>query len=161
MFGEQALHEATVEQIAAVAEASSAALLQYFPTREDVDTNALVESLGTLSPEIGPVTAVRMAVALALSSLPDNELSQFCSSATLGVSLPQSGEFARTTGMLAAALSRRAGRDQVDFTDQILAGAVIGAMTAALSGPGKPDADLPARFDAALAYLEAQFAGLT
>jgi hypothetical protein len=42
-----------------------------------------------------------------------------------------------------------------DFTDRILAGAIIGAiMAAALQGPDEPGTDLPGRIDAALAFLE-------
>lgn len=71
-------------------------------------------------------------------------------------SLHPASEIVRTIEALTGALAQRAGREHGDSTDQILAGAIVGViMAAALPGPGKPAADLPARFDAALAFLEA------
>ena len=99
---------------------------------------------------------MRAAVASALVALPAAERARFCASARLGWSLHQTGEIARTIEAVAGAVAQRAGREHGDFTDRVLAGAVLGAvMAAALPGPGEPAADLPARADAALACLEA------
>ncbi len=136
---------------------------QYFPAKEGVVTGdgldvLVIESLPEQPPGLCPIAVVRAAVASALAALPAAELARFCSSAGLGMSLHQTGEFAQTAGALAAAVAQRDGREHDDFTDRILAGAVIGAiMAAALPEPmpGKPGADLPARLDAALTCLEA------
>ena len=161
LFAEQGFEATTVEQIAAAAEVSPTTFFRYFPTKEDVVTRdgidvLMIESLSEQPPGLGPVAAVRATMASVLAALPAAELAQFCSSAELGISLHQTGEFARTTGALATALAQRACREHDDFTDRILAGAMIGAiMAATLAEPGTPGADLPTRCDAALACLEA------
>jgi AcrR family transcriptional regulator len=163
LFAEQGFQATTVEQIAAAAEVSPTTFFRYFPAKEDVVTSDGLDVLVSEScleqpPGLGPVAAVRAAVASVLAALPAAELARLCSSAELGMSLHQAGEFARTAGALAAAAAQRDGREHDDFTDRILAGAVIGAIMAAAMPepePGKAAADLPARLDAALACLEA------
>lgn len=163
LFAEQGFQAATVEQIAAAAEVSPTTFFRYSPAKEDVVTSDGLDVLFSESfleqpPGLGPVAAVRAAVASVLAALPAAELARLCSSAELGMSLHQAGEIA---GTLAAAVAQRDGREHDDFTDRILAGAVIGAIMAAAMPepePGKAVADLPARLDAALACLEAGLA---
>lgn len=161
LFAEQGFGATTVEQIAAAAEVSPSTFFRYFPAKENVvtddGTDALVfASLQEQPPELGQVCAVRAALASVLAALPAGERAQLASSAGLMRSLHPAGEIIRTIEALTGALAQRAGREHGDFTDQILAGAIVGAiMAAALPGPGKPAADLPARIDAALACLEA------
>jgi hypothetical protein len=74
----------------------------------------------------------------------------------LGMSLPKMSEFAGTVEALAGAVARRADGECDDFAARTLAGAVIGViMAAALPQAAEPGADPAARFDAALAQLEA------
>ena len=161
LFAEQGFQATTVEQIAAAADVSPATFFRYFPTKDDVVTGdgidvLVIESLLRQPPRLDPVAATRSAMASVLAALPAAELARFSSSARLGMSMHETGEFARTARALAAALAQRAGREHDNFSDRILAGAILGAiMAAGLTGPGTPGADLPARFDAALACLEA------
>jgi len=161
LFAGQGFEATTVEQIAAAAEVSPSTFFRYFPAKENVVTDDGIDALvmglfREQPPELGQVAAVRAAVASALAALPAAERARFGASARLGWSLHQTGEIARTIEALAAAVAQRAGREHGDFTDRILAGAVLGAvMAAALPGPGEPVADLPTRVDAALACLEA------
>jgi len=69
------LDATTVEQIAAAAEASPSTFFRYYPAKEDVLTgdgiDALaVQALAAQPPGLGPVAAVRAALASALASLP-------------------------------------------------------------------------------------------
>ena len=115
-----------------------------------------MEALAGQPAGLGPVAAVRAALASALASLPAEDLARLADSARLGMSLPKMSEFAGTVEVLAGAVARRAGGECDDFAARMLAGAVIGViMAAALPGAAEPDTDLTARCDAALAHLEA------
>jgi AcrR family transcriptional regulator len=172
LFGEQGFRSTTVERISAAAEVSAGTFFRYFPSKDDIITDdgldaLVIESFREQPPGLPPVAAIRAAVASTLDALPLAEQARLCSSARIGMALPHMGEFTRTIEAVSEEVAQRAGRDHGDFTDRILAGAVIGAILAAAlpepkepkepTEPEKPDepgADLPARFDAALAYLE-------
>jgi AcrR family transcriptional regulator len=161
LFAGQGFEATTVEQIAAASEVSPSTFFRYFPAKEDVVTGDGIDALVMTvfreqPPGLRQVAALRAAVASALAALPAGERARFCASARLGWSSHQAGEIARTIEAVAGATAQRAGREHGDFTDRVLAGAVLGAvMAAALPERGEPDADLPARLDAALACLEA------
>ena len=71
------------------------------------------------------------------------------------MSLPAMSEFAGTVDVLAGAVARRGGECD-DIAARMLAGAVIGVtLAAALPQAAEPGAGLAARYDAALAHLEA------
>ena len=96
-----------MEQIAAATEVPPITFFRYFPAKEDVVTGdgldvLVIESLPEQPPGLGPIAAVRAAVASVLAALPAAELARFCSSARLGMSLHQTGEFAGTAGAPAA-----------------------------------------------------------
>lgn len=161
LFGDQGFDATTVEQIAAAAEVSPSTFFRYYPAKEDVLTDdgvdaLAVDALAAQPPGLGPVAAVRAALASALASLPAEDLARLADSARLGMSLPMGGEFAGTVEALADAVARRAGGECDDFAARVLAGAVIGViMAAALPGAAEAGTDLATRFDAALAHLEA------
>jgi AcrR family transcriptional regulator len=159
-LSDQGFDATTVEQIAAAAEVSPSTFFRYYPAKEDVLTGDGVDALvaGALAaqrPGLGPVAAVRAAVASALASLPAEDLARLADSARLGMSLPGTSEFRGTVEALAGALARRAGGECDDFAARLLAGAVIGVIMAAVPQALEPGTDLAARFDAALAHLEA------
>ena len=160
LFGDQGFDATTVEQIAAAAEVSPSTFFRYYPAKVDVlagdGVDALVvEALAAQPPGVAPVAAVRSALASALASLPAEDLAWLADSARLAMSLSGMGEFAATVEALAGAVARRAGGECDDFAARMLAGAVIGVIMAALPRAAEPEADLTARFDAALAHLEA------
>ena len=109
---------------AAAAEVSPASFSLYFPTKEDGVTSDGLDvpvSESFSEPPARPVPGRRgAAVASVLAALPAAELARLCSSAELGMSSHQAGEFARTAGVLAAAVAQRDDREHDDFTDRIL-----------------------------------------
>lgn len=161
LFDDQGFDATTVEQIAAAADVSQSTFFRYYPAKEDVLTgdgvdDLAVEALAAQPPGLGPVAAVRAALASALGSLPAEDLARLADAARLGMSLPKASESAGTVEALADAVARRAGGECDDFAARMLAGAVIGViMAAALPRAPEPDTDLTARLDAALAHLEA------
>jgi AcrR family transcriptional regulator len=160
LFGDRGFDATTVEQIAAAAEVSPSTFFRYYPAKVDVLTDDGVdalaaEALAAQPPGLGPVAAVRAALASALASLPAEDLGRLADAARLGMSLPAMGEFAGTVEALAGSVARRAGGECDDFAARMLAGAVIGVIMAAVPRAAEPDTELAARFDAALAHLEA------
>ena len=86
---------------------------RYYPAKEDVLTDdgvdaLAVEALAAQPPGLGPVAAVRAALASALASLPAEDLARLADSARLGMSLPMGSEFAGTVEALAGALAASA-----------------------------------------------------
>ena len=74
LFGDQGFDATTVEQIAAAAEVSPSTFFRYYPAKEDVlagdGVDALaVEAIAAQPPGLGPLAAVRAALASALCSL--------------------------------------------------------------------------------------------
>jgi AcrR family transcriptional regulator len=160
LLGDQGFDATTVEQIAAAAEVSPSTFFRYYPAKEDVlagdGVDALAaEALAVQPPGLGPLAAVRAALASALASLTEADLARLADSAQLGMSLPGMSEFGGTVEALAGAVARRADGECDDFAARMLAGAVIGVVMAAVPRALEPGADLAAHFDAALAHLEA------
>lgn len=160
LFGDQGFDATTVEQVAAAAEVSPSTFFRYYPAKEDVLTGdgvgaLTVEALAAQPPGLGPAAAVRAALASALASLTGEDLARLADCARLGMSRPGMSEFGGTVEALAGAVARRAGGECDDFAARMLAGAVTGVIMAAVPQAVEPGADLAARFDAALAHLEA------
>ena len=174
LFREQGYLVTTVEQIAAAAEISPATFFRYFPTKEDVvlqDDFDLV-TIGALDaqpPELGPVAAFRAAARQSLAAMTEEDRERFRETSRLTAEVPEIrarsiDEFIRTLDAIAAALARRLGRTEDDFTVRTLAGAIIGvimsashALLDASAQAGRHDdvLEIFGRIDAALAQLEA------
>jgi len=166
LFRERGYAATTVEQIAAAADISPATFFRYYPTKEDVvlqdDLDLLLpEAVEAQPPSLGPIAAVRAAVAQALSPMGPADLDRLQETITLSASVPEiraraADEFTRTIEVMAAPLARRARRSPDDPAVRHVAGAVIGVIWAATMVPPVSDdpADLVDRIDVALAHLE-------
>jgi len=166
LFRERGYAATTVEQIAAAADISPATFFRYYPTKEDVvlqdDLDLLLpEAVEAQPPSLGPIAAVRAAVAQALSPMGPADLDRLQETITLSASVPEiraraADEFTRTIEVMAAPLARRARRSPDDPAVRHVAGAVIGVIWGATMVPpvSEDPADLVDRIDVALAHLE-------
>jgi AcrR family transcriptional regulator len=170
LFREQGYQSTTVEQIAAAAEVSPSTFFRYFPTKEDVvlqddmDTR-MIEALERQPAGLGPVTAVRAATREVLASYSAADLDLIRETTGLTMTVPEIraralDEFARTIGVVAEAVAKRAGRPADDLAVRTVAGAIVGViMSITIPWQGWSDRqtveDTFGRIDEALALLEA------
>jgi AcrR family transcriptional regulator len=173
LIREQGYYATTIEQIADAAEVSPATFFRYFPTKEDVvlQDDFDVISLGALDaqpPGLGPIAAFRAAAAETYASLSPDDLARFRETIQLTAAIPEIraraiDEFVRTINQIADAIALRTGRRSDDFEVRTVAGALIGVIMSVTvpetSQKWQPEAmldvaDLFARIDRALAYLE-------
>jgi AcrR family transcriptional regulator len=166
LFREQGYDTTTVEQIAEAAEVSPSTFFRYFPTKEDVvlqdDMDLLwLDAVRAQPADLGPVAALRAGMRDAFASVPAEEFAQIREGMRLALTVPavrarSLDEFARTIGIIVAALAERSGRDVADPNLRVFAGAVVGvAMAAWFAAPGDDLADFARNFDEGLALLEA------
>ena len=159
-----------MEQIAAAAEVSPSTFFRYFPTKEDLvlqddmDTR-MIEALEQQPPGLGAIAAVRAAARQMFASYTAADMDVIRETTRLTMTVPEirsraMDEFARSIGVVAEAVARRAGRPADDLAVRTAAGAVIGVIMAiTLPWEGWTDQvsfeDTFARIDEALALLEA------
>jgi AcrR family transcriptional regulator len=170
LFREQGYQATTVEQIAAAAEVSPSTFFRYFPTKEDVilqdDMDTLMlDALERQPAGLSPVAAVRAAAREMLASMTPGQWEQIQETTALTMTVPEvraraMDEFARTIGVMAGALAKRAGRRPDDLAVRTLAGAVIGVIMAVTMpwdnwSEEHFNAGMFERIDAGLAQLEA------
>jgi AcrR family transcriptional regulator len=142
LFEDQGYAATTVDQIAAAADVSPSTFFRYFPTKEDVVLTddydpLLVAALHRQPPELPPVTAIRYAMREVFGSLSDEDWAQEERRQRLFQAVPELRARAfqqldATLRLLAGALADRAGLPPDDFSARVLAGAVIGAIMAAM-----------------------------
>jgi len=166
LFREQGYEATTVGQIAAAAEVSESTFFRYFPTKEavvlrdDLD-EALVAAFEAQPAHLGPVQAMRAAFRAVFDRLSEEERQEVQERALLVLSVPELraagiGEVIETFQRISELMARRAGRAAHDLAVRTLAGALLGAMLAAvMEVVDHPDVDFLERVDAAMAYLEA------
>jgi AcrR family transcriptional regulator len=170
LFREQGYQETTVEQIAAAAEVSPSTFFRYFPTKEDLilqdDMDTLmVEAFGRQPAGLSPVAAVRAATREMVASMSPAQWEQIRQTTALTMTVPEvraraMDEFARTIGVLADAMAKRAGRSPDDLAVRAFAGAIIGVIMSVTmpwtNWTGEQvSEDMFERIDAGLALLEA------
>jgi AcrR family transcriptional regulator len=169
LFREQGYTATTVEQIAAAAEVSPSTFFRYFPTKEDLvlqddmDTR-MIEALEQQPPGLGAIAAARAAVRQMFASYTAADMDVIRETTRLTMTVPEirsraMDEFARTIGVVAEAVARRAGRPADDLAVRTVAGAIIGVIMAiTLPWEGWTGQvsfeDTFERIDAALALLE-------
>jgi AcrR family transcriptional regulator len=170
LFRDQGYTATTVEQIAAAAEVSPSTFFRYFPTKEDLvlqddmDTR-MVEALEQQPPDLGAVAAARAAAKQVFASYTAADMDAIRETTRLTMTVPEVraralDEFARTIGVVADAVARRAGRPADDLAVRTVAGAIIGVIMAiTLPWEGWTEQasfeDTFARIDEGLALLEA------
>jgi AcrR family transcriptional regulator len=166
LFREQGYEATTVEQIAEAAEVSPSTFFRYFPTKEDVvlydDLDPLFIAAFAAQPsELSPIQAMRGALRVVFTRLLPEEMDQQWERARLVLAVPELrmrmlDQLAGAVQLTAELLARRLGRRADDFAVRTFAGAMIGALMAALlTSADDPAADYLALMDASLAYLEA------
>ncbi len=170
LFREQGYQATTVEQIAAAAEVSPSTFFRYFPSKEDVvlqddmDTR-MIEALERQPAELGPLTAVRAATQEMFAGYNAADLDVLRETTVLTFTVPEVraralDEFARTIGVVAEAVAKRAGRGPDDLAVRTAAGAIVGVIMAiTMPWDGWSDRQTVEgtfeRIDQALALLEA------
>ena len=170
LFREKGYQNTTVEQIAAAAEVSPSTFFRYFPTKEDLVLQddmdiRMTAALEHQPPELGPVAAVRAAARQVFASYTPADMDLIRQTTELTMTVPEiraraMDEVARTIGVFAEAVARRAGRPADDLAVRTVAGAIMGVIMAiTIPWEGWSDGvrfeDTFGRIDEALALLEA------
>jgi AcrR family transcriptional regulator len=170
LFQEQGYEQTTVDQIAAAAEISPSTFFRYFKTKEDVviqdEYDPLLLSLIAQEPSDRPfIPALRHVMSMAFSQMGRAELDKILQRTRLSMSVPalrmrMLDNFNGSLDMLAGAVAARTGRDPGELEVRAFAGAVTGAMVAAIYTwvEGDAEDDLGKLLDRAMAHLES---GLT
>jgi AcrR family transcriptional regulator len=142
LFEEQGYAETTVEQIAAAAEVSPSTFFRYFPTKDDTVLTDLVDAetfeiMLAAPAELSPLQALSYAVERTFASMTDEDLDHEITRNRLIRSVPelrrgQLAEMTRPMELLTEAVARRLGRSAADVEVRMYAGAVVGALMAAI-----------------------------
>ncbi len=165
LFREQGYEATTVEQIAEAVEVSPSTFFRYFPTKEDVVLTdehdpPLIEAFRAQPPELTSVQALRGAMRAVFAGLTDEDLADMRERMELTRSVPELraawlGQLAEGMRMVAVLVAERVGRDPGDFAVRTLAGALLGVMISVMfQWAERPESDLIALLDAAMAHLE-------
>ena len=165
LFAEQGYEATTIEQIAEAAEVSPSTFFRYFPTKEDVvladEYDPMILAAFHAQPaDVPPVRALRNAVREVSDGFAEEERAAIRERWLLSIAVPQVRAAALlnvTSGidMIAAALARRADREEPDFTDRTVAGALVGVWMSALFHWGEhPEQDMFATIDRAMELIE-------
>jgi AcrR family transcriptional regulator len=165
LFREQGYEATTVGKIAEAAEVSPSTFFRYFPTKEDVvffdAVDPLLFALFVEQPaELSPIEAMRKTAREVFSGLSAEERAEQWERAVLVLSVPELrmhmlDETVAATLQFAHLVAQRTGRQADELEVRAFAGAVVGAMLAAMD----PDhmqsmEEYLDRIDTALALLE-------
>lgn len=164
LFGQHGYEATTVEQIAEAAEVSVSTFFRYFPAKEDLvltdDYDPLIiEAFRAQPPGLGPVEAVRRALATVFDELGQEELADMRERAKLALAVPELraatlGQFAQTMQQITDLVAPQTGRSADDFTVHTIAGAIVGVMISAeFYWVAHPDSNLILLLDDALTQL--------
>ncbi|GAA0905148.1 TetR family transcriptional regulator [Virgisporangium aurantiacum] len=165
LFAERGYDATTVEQIAEAAEVSPSTFFRYFKTKEEVVSadrydDLIVAAIAAAPPDLGPLAAMRYALATSLGDLKPGENDQILQRMRLVFSVPALRDrtmfgVLESTDTIAPPLARRLGREPDDFgvrsfVTACMMAAAIGVL-AWYEGDGRPD--LGTLIDDALAAL--------
>lgn len=165
LFLAQGYNETTIEQIAEAAEVSPSTFFRYFPTKEalvledDYDP-MLIEAFREQPPELSPIQALRNAVKIGFSKIPDEEREAVRERMLLSASVPELraaslSQLMNTLQMIAELVAVRIGRAPDDFAVLAFAGAVVGSFMGVQAYIERHSEDYYIElFDKALAHLE-------
>jgi AcrR family transcriptional regulator len=169
LIAEQGYDATTVDQIAAAAEISPSTFFRYFPTKEDLIIEdeydaVFVEGMRALPPEVPPLAALRQIVHAAFDQMADADKAKVLARAKMTLAVPALRaraveNFLTTMGLMRELFAQRTGQDPDDFGVRVLAGALVGAMIAAMESWVASDGaeNLGAVVDRTLTVLERGF----
>jgi AcrR family transcriptional regulator len=167
LFAEQGYDATTVDQIAAAAEISSSTFFRYFKTKEDVVIEdqydpILADAFAAQPADRAPLAALRLAVRQAFGAIDEGEQKKIFERTKLSLSVPALRartleNFTSTVDLIGAAVAARTGREPGDAEVRVFAGAVVGALIAAIQLWVDTDGEQPLLelIDGALVHLEA------
>jgi AcrR family transcriptional regulator len=173
LFTKQGYEETTIEQIAEAVEVSPSTIFRYFPTKEDLILSdeydpLILEALASGPPGETPVAAVRRALTGNLKEIVDQDASLFLTRGRLMLGVPELRArlwdfLHQNEAALAGVFAAHAGRDPKDFELRVAAGAIIGAIMAAMTEWVETDgkADMVQLVDRALHQLEVGLADVS
>lgn len=165
LFKEQGYEATTVEQIAEAAEVSPSTFFRYFPTKEDVVfydvlDPLLIKAYRKQPAEMSPIQALRTAFGKVYKRLSAEELALQQERAELYFNTPELrarmlDDLFKAMEQIAEIIATRAGRSAGDLAVRTYAGAILGVTISSwFISTDDPEADLFAKLDAALAFLE-------
>jgi AcrR family transcriptional regulator len=144
LFEQQGYASTTIDQIADAAEVSQSTFFRYFPTKEDLVLTddydpMLVAAMRALPPEVGPVEAIRRSIHDVFDRLTPAEWDRERLRQRLFREVPElraraMQQYTESITLLGDVVAERAGLPAGNFSARVLAGAVIGAMLAAVPG---------------------------
>lgn len=166
LFREQGYEGTTVEQIAEAAEVSPSTFFRYFPTKEDVVLYdafdpILFAQFAAQPAELSPIQAIRKTAREVFGTLTAEEMAEQWERAVLVLSVPELrmrmlDETVAATRQFAQMVAKRVGRQPDEPAVRTFAGAVVGAMLAAVDLDSvRSMEDYLEQIDVSLGYLEA------
>jgi AcrR family transcriptional regulator len=142
LFQEQGYEQTTVDQIAEAAEISPSTFFRYFKTKEDVIVEdeydpILVKLLAVQPADLAPIPALRGAIRVAFGQMGAAEVDKIRQRTELMLAVPalrmrMLDNFTSNLDMLAGAVAVRTGRGADELEVRTFAGAVTGALIAAI-----------------------------
>jgi AcrR family transcriptional regulator len=165
LFREQGYEATTVQQIIEEVEVSQSTFFRYFPTKADVVLTdefdpVIVTAFRDQPREMSAIRALRAAFSRAFSQLTDEERDAQQDRMLLVLSVPELraamlDQFASAMGLLAEIVAERTERSPGDIAVRVFAGAVVGAVMAAMFAiTENQGSDFAQTIDEAMACLE-------
>ena len=165
LFLQQGYEATTVQQIIEEVEVSESTFFRYFPTKADVVLTdefdpVIVTAFREQPPEMSAIQALRAAFSRAFSQLSDQERDAQRDRMLLVLSVPELragmlDQFASAMGLLAEIVAERAKRSPGDLAVRVFAGAVVGAVMAAMFAiTDKQGSDFAQTIDESMASIE-------
>jgi AcrR family transcriptional regulator len=142
LFEEQGYAGTTMDQIAAAADVSQSTFFRYFPSKEDVVLTdefdpLIAAAMRAQPPGLPPIETLRRAIRTVFDNISEEDWHREQQCQRLVQSFPElrarvMQEYVQTIELLADVFAERAGLPAGDFSARVLAGAVIGAILAAV-----------------------------
>ncbi|MFC5405078.1 TetR family transcriptional regulator [Cohnella soli] len=165
LIREQGYQATTIEQIAEAADISPSTFFRYFSTKEAVvledDYDPLLSQYFREQPkELSPIQAMRNAVKLGTSAIPEEDLKAFRERMELTFSVPElraasMNQMLDTMRLISELVGERVGVAADDLQVMTFSGAVIGTIWATqIYALDRPNTDSLSLMEESLAYLE-------
>lgn len=160
LFAEQGYSATTIDQIAEAADISPSTFFRYYPTKEavvltdDLD-DLMISALRSAPPELSAMEVMRWAFAESLGRLsPEAQLFEVTRQSLIN-SEPELrsamiDDFQRNVDLIRTLMAERFGHDRNSIEVKVFAGAVVGAMLAAV----RPESSFRTQVDDVLVVLE-------